>query len=231
MKRPMNIRYSFIQILFYASMSCLMGFASVYLLSKDFSNTLIGTTLSVSSILLVFTQMAIAIFSDKHYEIKIQTIVVSILGICVLSSIGLYFIDTQKMIIFTLFVLTTVTLQTVMPLLNSLAFLFEGKGIIINYGLARGLGSAAYALTSLLIGYFTVYFDVSYLPIIYIIIILALLGIVKTYGQSLEVGNMRENNKQDSISIIRFLMKYKHFSFFILGSICVYIAHVFINLL
>ena len=61
------------------------------------------------------------------------------------------------------------SMMTIQPLLNSLAFLFEKYGIEVNYGLARGLGSAAYALASAVLGYLVEDFGTSMIPLFYII--------------------------------------------------------------
>ncbi|WRK55448.1 MFS transporter [Coprobacillaceae bacterium CR2/5/TPMF4] len=57
---------------------------------------------------------------------------------------------------------------TIMPLINTLAFIFEKYGIQINFGIARGLGSVAYALTSMALGYIVEWFSPDLLPICYV---------------------------------------------------------------
>ena len=58
-------------------------------------------------------------------------------------------------------------MQTITPLLNSMAFVFEKHGIEINFGLGRGLGSAAYALVSMGLGYLVEDVGASILPLVY----------------------------------------------------------------
>ena len=72
-------------------------------------------------------------------------------------------------------------MTTIQPLFNSIAFSFEKYGIEINFGLARGLGSAAYALVSLAVGYIVNDLGASILPIIYIVFNILLTIVVHNF--------------------------------------------------
>ena len=43
--------------------------------------------------------------------------------------------------------------DVIVPLLNALSVAYNGAGYLINYGTARGIGSAATAISSLAIGF------------------------------------------------------------------------------
>ena len=127
-------------------------------------------------------------------------------------------------------------MMTIQPLLNSLAFLFEKYGIEVNYGLARGLGSAAYALASAVLGYLVEDFGTSMIPLFYIIGNILLIVVVYTYvvpkNQRHVVHreeNQHEEVKQEQLSFFQFCSIYKKFMIFVVGVILVFFTHTIIN--
>ena len=122
----------------------------------------------------------------------------------------------------------------VMPLMNSLAFVFEQHGIEINYGLARGLGSVAYAIASLVLGHVVESFSPGILPLFYIIFTALLFVVVKMFvlPKGYEKEITKEDTKQEEteqLSFGKFCMKYKKFILFLVGFVLVYFAHTIIN--
>ena len=178
--RILDVKYALTQILYFASFSALMGYASVYLLGQGVSNSLIGTTLALVSIIAVFTQPMAASAVDKKV-IKLQSLVNIILIGTVILSLCLYFFELPTMMLLCVFVGIVTFMMTVQPLFNSMAFLFEKYGIQINYGLARGLGSAAYALASAVLGYLVEDLGTGVIPLFYIIGNILLIIVVYTY--------------------------------------------------
>lgn len=239
MKKILNLdlKYSGSQIFYFAAFCSMMGYASVFLLDKGCSNSEIGIALALANIIAVFTQPAIASFVDDHKNIEIRN-VISIMALSVIIlSIILYFVPISP--IFVLFLVVTIfaIMSTIMPLMNSLAFVFEKYGIEINYGLARGLGSVAYAFASLLLGYIVEKFSPNILPLFYIIFTALLFIIVKMFvlPKTLQYSVIDEQKKEEKKSEIvllsfgKFCFKYKKFIIFLLGFVFVYFAHTIIN--
>ena len=96
--RILDVKYALTQILYFASFSALMGYASVYLLGQGVSNSLIGTTLALVSIIAVFTQPMAASAVDKKV-IKLQSLVNIILIGTVILSLCLYFFELSTMML------------------------------------------------------------------------------------------------------------------------------------
>lgn len=231
--KSLDMKYILSQIMYYGANSALVGYASVYLLANGFNNSTIGTVLSIASVALVFVQPGIASFVDKHVNIKLQQVVNVILMLSIIASIGLYFSYSESLLMLVLFIVAVITLQSLTPLFNSMAFLFEKNGIEINYGLARGFGSGAYALISMIVGHFVEQFGAHYLPLIYITLNMITVVIVKMYvvpkEDELTISEKEEGEQTNYISFIEFFKKYKKFMFFILGAILVFFSHTVIN--
>lgn len=239
MKKILNLdlKYSGSQIFYFAAFCSMMGYASVFLLDKGCSNSEIGIALALANIIAVFTQPAIASFVDDHKNIEIRNIIAIMALSVIILSIILYFVPISP--IFVLFLVVTIfaIMSTIMPLMNSLAFVFEKYGIEINYGLARGLGSVAYAFASLLLGYIVEKFSPNILPLFYIIFTALLFIIVKMFvlPKTLQYSVIDEQEKEEKKSEIvqlsfgKFCFKYKKFIIFLLGFVFVYFAHTIIN--
>lgn len=235
--KSLNMKYVASQIFYFATFAAMMGYASVFLLHKGFSNSTIGIILSLCNILAVFMQPALATFADKNKNIEIRKIVTMIVGIAIVLSAILLVIPNNQAIIFILVVSIFSLMTTVMPLMNTLAFVFEKYGITINYGLARGLGSVAYAVASMILGHAVDAFSPDLLPVCYVVfnafLFIVVHGYVLPKGEQIEVKvDEKESDEvvtSDNEGLLQFAGKYKKFIVFLLGFVFVYFAHTIIN--
>lgn len=235
-RKSLNIKYMASQIFYFGAFAAMMGYASVYLLHKGFSNSTIGIILSLCSILAVFMQPALASFADNHKNIEIRKIINTIVAIAIILSVALLVIPTNQTLIFILIVAIFSLETTIMPLINTLAFIFEKYGIQINFGIARGLGSVAYALTSMALGYIVEWFSPDLLPICYVVFNALLFIVVHLFvlPKNALIVNADEESEteaevQENVSLLKFSSKYKKFIVFLLGFVLVYFAHTIIN--
>lgn len=235
-RKSLNIKYMASQIFYFGAFAAMMGYASVYLLHKGFSNSTIGIILSLCSILAVFMQPALASFADNHKNIEIRKIINTIVAIAIILSVALLVIPTNQTLIFILIVAIFSLETTIMPLINTLAFIFEKYGIQINFGIARGLGSVAYALTSMALGYIVEWFSPDLLPICYVVFNALLFIVVHLFvlpknAQIVDADEESETEAevQENVSLLKFASKYKKFIVFLLGFVLVYFAHTIIN--
>lgn len=237
MKRilSLDIKYSAIQFIFFGSVCAVMGYASVYLLDQGVSNSLIGTVLAAISVIVVFTQPAIAAYADKNKHIELRKIISAVMVLAVILSVATFFVKDVVVLLLCVYVGISTCIQTVMPLMNSLAFVFEKQGIEINYGIARGIGSAAYALVSFALGYLVEDFGTSVIPLGYIffnvLLVLAVNSFVLPKSERKDVAEVEEEKatEEKQLSFIDFFKKYKKFMIFVLGVVVVYFTHTIIN--
>lgn len=229
----LDIKYSAIQVLYFGAFCALLGYASVFLLAKGFSNSIIGVVLALVSTIAVFAQPIVASFADKNQHIELRYIIAIILIVAIGLSAVIYFLKDATIWLLCVFVGIATCMMTITPLLNSLAFLFEKRGIEINYGLARGLGSASYALVSFALGYIVEDLGSSVIPLVYLIFNILLIIIVYSFvlpqqdGQQIE--KKEEKQEETQLSFIQFAIKYKKFTVFILGTVLVFFTHTIIN--
>src|SRR5699024_9317073 len=181
MIRQLNIKYVANQFFYFSMFASMIAFISVYLLHKGFDNATIGTVLSIMSLSTIGIQTLLANYIDKKKDVRLQD-VISFLAIgIVLGSISLYFMPIDLGILGLTILLLAVG-QALMTFVNSLAFIYEKFGIHINYGIARGIGSFAYAIITIVLGQIVKATTPNILPLFYAVFAFLLLVSVRTYS-------------------------------------------------
>ena len=182
----LNLKYALINIFYMFLICSTVGYAANFLLAKGFTNSAVGAVLSCVSIFGVVLQAVFAPLIDRSDKLTEKGFVSITLIVTAVIALAMYFMPDASVL---LLLLTTVSFSAAssgLPFINSIAFIYEKVGQTINYGLCRGLGSAAYAVGSLLIGQFlSISFHsgkapASYLPLIYMAMALLTLAMVQT---------------------------------------------------
>ena len=230
--KALDYKYSGIQAFYFMALAAIMGYASVYLLAKGYSNSEIGVTMAVSSIISVFVQPLAASYVDRHKNIALNKVVAVALSFIALMGFLLYFITSQSILIVILFVSIGVTVMSLQPVMNALAFSFEKHGIQLNFGLARGIGSVAYAVCSYILGKIVESQNPDIIPLFFAFCALGVVMIVLQFKLPKENEVYIDEVKTTSvheISLLDFSKKYKRFMLFVVGSIAIFFGHSFVN--
>lgn len=237
MTRRLNIKYIASHFFYFSMFASMIAFVSVYLLHKGFDNTTIGTVLSMMSLLTIGIQTLLANYIDKNKEVQLQD-VISILSLgVVIGSIVLYFMPIDLAIL----ILTTLLLaigQALLTFVNSLAFIYGKFGIHINYGVARGMGSFAYAMMTLFLGQVVKATTPDILPLFYSIFSLLLLFSVRAYSlPSADKVIVEDEGEQEPLikkgaveqSVFSFFLKYSRLVLLMGGVVFLFFGHTIIN--
>lgn len=231
-----NMKYAAIQGFYWMMFCSVIGYLSTYLLHNNFNNSQIGAILAISNIIAVILQPVIADFIDKQKKISILTILCCLLALILVLSIILTFIGNHFILLCFMITPIITVITALHPLVNSLSFLYERDGVMVNFGLARGIGSISYAVVSILIGNFIELFSPTIIPIFYVITILGILIFVCTYrlpkgnkDVAVHIINQVENPTQNKTSIAIFIKKYKKFMVMLCGVVFILFDHSLIN--
>ena len=158
MNKKLNHLYSMNTFFYLSLIASMLSFVSVFLLDKGFSNSTIGTVLSVSSLLAILIQSLEANFLDKYSNFRLQDGLLINVLIILFGSILLLF--TSNPLILVLFILLIFSIsQASETLINSLAFVksrFLSRCINCTIRLPAAVASTGPAITFL-----PVYFSVS----------------------------------------------------------------------
>lgn len=228
-KQFWTLRYIIINATYFAVYSGIHAYASVFLLEKGFSNTLIGITLALANILSVIFQPFVAGLIDKQGKLTNRNVSMASTALLLIGSVLLLLIKSGIVVIFIIFALIYMVQMVYQPIITAMYFEYEAAGCHIYYGLARGLGSAGFAVTSVFTGMAIGKFGVSILmilDIIFLSIALIVLFFFKKPAVKTEAapsGEVAHNN------LFNFIKTYPDFMLFVLGAVCFFFAHNAIN--
>lgn len=119
--------------------------------------------LAAANILSVLLQPAAAAFADTTGKISIYGLVLLLTGAAGFFAAARFLFSGYLIPLAAVFVLELTILFTLQPLLNAIGMQLINRGVAINFGLARGLGSLAYALCAVVLGTLTASFGTDLL--------------------------------------------------------------------
>ena len=231
-------KYAFLNAAYYAGFCTVHAYAAVYLLSVGFTNTEIGILLATANVLSAVAQPVFAAFIDKPGLLTNRRFVfASIISIASLVLL-LMFIPGYKPAIFLIYMLIYTIQFTYQPVVTALCFEYQSAGCDIFFGLARGLGSASFAVTSAFIGRLTELHGVKVLLIADLVIMaLSFISIlifkkpasspVSDTPDTTAVSHGKENKAHNNI--FEFGRAYTAFMLLLAATVCFFFAHNMIN--
>lgn len=221
--------YACIQALYWMYFAAIMSFSGFFLLDGGFSNTQIGIIAAAAGIISALLQPVLASYADRPDSPSLKKLIQIFYMIQLLLGVGLFF---SRSLILTglLYGISIALLQLLTPFINALGMESINQGQQLNFGLARGMGSVAYAIICYVLGIITVKAGAGSIPASVIILTFFTLGclilfpFVKTQGTS---GSKASGNSL--ANPLLFFRKYKHFSLVLIGCIFIYLSHVLLN--
>ncbi len=240
-----TIGYTFINILYFAAFCTIHAYAGIFLLDKGFTNTQVGLALAISNILSVFGQPLVAGIIDRGKFLTNRITVMASSFFLLAGSVALIFISGEKVPIFFIFVLMYTVQFVYMPMMIAMNFEYSKAGCKIHFGLARGMGSAGFAVTSFFLGKAVKNYGTDIILYVTISAMAAMVLLVYFYKKpqndetkkdwGIDNSDIFENAEKSGISenekngLLTFLKKYPFFMVFLLGAALCFFAHNMIN--
>ena len=234
-----TLRYTLINITYFMAFCTVHAYAAVYLLDRGFTNTQIGLLLAVANITSALAQPMVASLIDRQGMFTNRNVMIICAGIIAAGSALLLVADTNKILVFIVFALIYMIQFTYMPVMTALNFEYQNHGINIIYGLARGLGSAGFAITSALVGGIVEKEGVRILLYLNIVIMAVQMVIVYFFklpkdAKTGENGKPDEsvndiNSEEEASSLTAFLGKYPAFVLMLAGTVLIFFTHNMLN--
>ena len=223
MKRR-TLLFSVLQSLYWIGACLVYSYAERFLKAFGFETDAVGLIVAIAYGFAMVLQPVLAAAADRERTVTLRTaIAFGALLSCGIAA-PLLFGDCALAVLAVLFgALSSVTLA-IQPLVNAVGFHYANRGEAIDFSLARGAGSVAYALASLLLGALAahgrVWMLVPYVAANAGLFCMALWfaphrtgGVLKTGGTSL-------------LGVIR---RYPAFLLFCFGNFVLFIPHNFLN--
>lgn len=234
----LNLQYISMQIPYWMGFSVLGTFTSVFLLSRDFTNGQIGLVLSLANLLAAVVQPFLASFADRMIRVRLSQLAAGMAVLLALFSGVLLALPKVFLIVAFIYVLLYACLVLLQPMTIAIGTFFISRGYGLNFGVARGLGSLAFAAAAAVTGVLIERFSPTI--ILYLLIgiflffaVMALLIDTRKqggkYSESLNIDHHREGSLEEPIGLIAFTKKYKRFMFLLFGVSLLFVYHTIIN--
>lgn len=239
--KRLTLKFGFIQSSYWISQCAINSFAAVYLQAKHFENTQIGFILSFAAILSLLLQPLVASFADKSKKITLRYMMLMLMFMVLGLALLLYFLPDSFLLITVIYILINAVEYTINPLFNSLAMEYMNQDVPMNYGLARGTGSIAFAVMSFYLGLLVDKFGADViLPVFlicYVFVILStflfkedLPSFLKEQKDLLGLAVQEEGNeKKEASGLLSFFLDHKLYMVMLCGVAMIFYSHVLIN--
>ena len=234
-----TIKYALLNIAYFAAFCTVHAYAAVYLLAHGFSNTQVGVLLAIANIVSALCQPIVAAVIDKQGWLTNKRFILISVLLILIGSLILMGVQDNRVIIFIVYVMIYMVQFTYQPVLTALCFEYQKKGCGIFFGLARGLGSAGFAVTSAIIGgivekdgvFVLLIADVILMVLSAVVILTWDLGVSHDQNESVETSPDSPEPSPDSPhnNFRDFAREYPAFMFILVGTMLFFFAHNMIN--
>ena len=237
-KQNQTAQYALIQGIYWMSFCIIFAYASVYLLDRGFSNTGIGLLIGVSGTVSALLQPLIGGIADQNRKLSLKTMILLIGSLMLFAGAALYVVKENQILTVLFYGLEVTFLQVLTPLIYALGMGCVNRGERLNFGLARGIGSLAYAGISYIAGFLVAAAGTSVIPAAMAAAYAALLVAVWWFGRREDSGSGAECSKEHEKANAptgkgsrqeSFFMRYPGFFVLLIGAVLVFVSHNMIN--
>ena len=209
----LKTRYNLLHLFYWLAYCCINGFIAIFLQYRGLSNTEIGIVTGVSCVGTIFISPFISSLLDRFTNLTIKNLVAYIsIGIGIMYII-LSFIQMPAIILMVIYILMYALLLSTVPLLTMIAMNYINDGLYVNFGLARGIGSASWAASAFIFGQVITFIDPWILSMGYLFFIIITLILLYTMPEQKNVKH--EQKKQGTVLYV--IKNYKVLFFLLLG--------------
>lgn len=229
MAKDLTVRYAAIQGFYWMGFATISGFASVFLLGMGFSNTKIGFIMAVSGITSTIIQPVAATMAEGEGRTSLKSLLygtgglVTVLG---LALAGLSLLGGPALLIGLLYAGCLFFLQLAQPLVNATGTEALNHGQKLNWGLARGIGSAAYAAMACVLGFLTDHAGCVSVPAM---IAFSFGGLTVCLMAFPFVRGRANGAEKGAVTPLDFFQKYPRFAVLLIGAVLLFTGHAILN--
>ena len=214
--KNLTLRYSITQFTYWAASSGAAAFATTYLLDKGVPSGTVGLMLALAGLVSCLTQPILAAFADRAERFLLTKMLLLFSVLCCLCFSAQLVSGLPLMLTAILYMVGVWSSDVMVPLLNALSVACNGAGFSINYGAARGIGSAATAISSLVIGFIIAELGTTWMLLFLLIARICCIITLVGYPSIRKAVSVR-TEKQESCSIPQFFSRYRWYCVSLLG--------------
>ncbi len=227
--KHLTLKYACINAAYLMLICATAGYAYNFLSQSGFADSAVGIIITLVSICGLVSQTTFGSIIDKSEKLDEKKFVSLTMIVTIITSALLLVLPEGNIITIIVSVIAFTSASAGMPFLNSMAFIYEKDGATINYGLGRGVGSAAYAVGSALLGQLWALAGRTIFPIYIIVFAIATLLLIQIMPSAPKIEDEETGQVQESLSYGAFFSKYKKIIIPVVAMVLIYFAHMILN--
>ena len=216
MKQDLTLRYTLQQCAYWAAAAGVVSFATAFLLEKGFAASRIGILLAAGNLLSCAAQPLLAGWADRIGGNVVKWFIAGLTVVSMGCFGSIQLLPPSTALYGLVYLLGVFAFDAMNPLLNAVSVAYNRAGFRINYGVGRGIGSFAYAVSALVIGKVMASFGADWM--IWISLGLLAVNVAATLGYpGLAEGAAALTSRRDCCSVPVFFRRYKWYCVSLLG--------------
>lgn len=196
-KQSKTAQYALIQGLYWMSFCMIFAYASVYLLDRGLSNTAIGLLIGVSGSVSAILQPWIGgMAGEGPGKMPLKRMIMLGCSLMLLVGLSLFLVSGNQVLTVVCYGVGVTFLQVLTPLVYSLGMVCINRGEKLDFGLARGIGSLAYAGISYVAGFMVASMGTAFIPASIAVLYGGMLAAVFAFRSGEETSVVRASGKR-----------------------------------
>lgn len=213
--------YAVLQAMVWGGFGVVISYAAPYFKALGMTDGQYGLMLGLVSFLSFFAQLGLAEICSRLKRLTLQRMLIALGILMVLCCIALFTLPLKLLFVCILYCLTAVVVQVLPSMVNALGMAGLDKGMSINFGVARGIGSASFAVFSFLTGQLIPKIGERAVPILYVLIGVILIVAAAVFPK---VDTAQQTARSDGPS----LWKNGRLLMVLVGTTLLYVSHNFL---
>lgn len=222
--KNLTIRYGVTQVAYWAAYSGTASFAATYMLGRGLSSSAVGILLAAGGLLSCASQPVLASWADRSHKFLLTQMLLIMSALCC-SCFATLLIPALPLAAVGVFYMVAIwSSDAMVPLLNALNVAYDQAGYTINYGVGRGLGSAASGLSAMAFGFIIAKFGTTWM--ILILVSFRILSMIALWGYpKIQKYAVSEKETDTSCNMLQFVFRYRWYSVSLLGVLLLAMYH------
>ncbi len=223
-QKNLTLRYTLQQCAYWAAAAGVVSFATAFLLEKGFAPSHIGILLASGNLLSCAAQPVLAGWADRIGGNIVKWFIAGLTAVSIFCFGSIQLLPLSGAVYGLIYLLGVFAFDAMNPLLNAVSVSYNRIGYRINYGVGRGIGSFAYAVSALAIGKVMAGLGADWM--IWISIALLAANVAATLGYpSLTAGTAEREVQTQCCTVPVFFRRYKWYCVSLLGVMLLAMFH------
>ena len=222
--KKLTVRYSFTQFFYWMAICGGGSFATIFLIGKGMPSGTVGLILAVSGVLSGLAQPFMGAIADRASEFIVPQMLQGMTLLCCLCYAAQLVPHIPLAVSGVMYAVAICGSGAMAALLNVLSVAYDKAGYSINYGIGRGIGAAATALASLILGGMIARFGSTWMILFvlagWVLFLLTLIGYPR-----IEKYVAADTKKQKNGSFAAFFGRYPRYSISLAGILLLGMYH------